>query len=192
MALRNTAMKLVTCFLCLVCLTGCQHGTDSEDSRTTTTESETEMTQAKETVESIVVDDLLECIDMLGKTATEIGIAREAIDTEHSFYIATYFDGNIFGVKGYADLLFDDVSDSNDDYLAKQLLIFTKEINYDECKIRLAEKFGDPLGETSIPYAQVNYGALKWTDYRFKDIAIELSTASELKHIQIQIEKKTD
>lgn len=129
---------------------------------------------------------------MLGKTATEIGIPRKAIDTEHSFYIATYIDGNIFGVKGYADLLFDDLSEGKDDYLAEKLWIYTKELNYDECKILLSEKFGEPLGEVEIPYAQVNYGALTRADFRFQDYVIELSTASELDHISIKIEKYVD
>lgn len=190
MALRKTVLKLLICFLCLVCLAGCKHDTDSVDSRTTIMESETEMTQTRETAESIIADDLLECIDMLGKTATEIGIPREAINAERKYYISAHIDGNIFGVKGEAELLFDDVSDDRDDYLAKTLCIFTKNLNYDECKIRLSEKFCEPLGEVSIPYAKVNYGALTWTDYRFEDINIRLSSASELYHIKIEIDKK--
>ncbi len=117
---------IVICLLCLLCLIGCNHETADTDytaTQTNTKESETKMTQTKETVESIIVDDLLECIDMLGKTAAEIGIPREAIDTKHSFYIATYINGNIFGVKGYADLLYDDLSEGKDDYLAEKLWI---------------------------------------------------------------------
>ncbi len=194
MTLRKMAVS-ITCFLLLLCLMGCNYETDDTDftnRQTTTKESETKMTGTNVTVESITVDDLLECIDMLGKTATEIGIPREAIDTEHSFYIATHIDGNIFGAKGYANLLFDEVSDGKGEYLANKLWIYTKELNYDECKILLSEKFGEPLGEVEIPYAQVNHGALTWTDFRFQDLAIELSTASELHHISIKIEKITD
>ncbi len=212
MALRRMATTMI-CLLCLLCLFGCNKepvDTDPVDKQTAATESETQATGVKEsetktteikdseikmtgindTRDGIIVDDLLECIDMLGKTATEIGIPREAINAERKYYISAHIDGNIFGVKGEAELLFDDVSDDRDDYLAKTLCIFTKNLNYDECKIRLSEKFCEPLGEVSIPYAKVNYGALTWTDYRFEDINIRLSSASELYHIKIEIDKK--
>ena len=69
---------------------------------------ETAMMVINDTADGIMLDDLLESIEMLGKTATEIGIPREVINTEKSYYIKTYIDGYIFGTKDYGILQFEE------------------------------------------------------------------------------------
>ncbi|MDI9470111.1 MAG: hypothetical protein QM296_07890 [Bacillota bacterium] len=140
-------------------------------------------------VENIRLDDLLQGIDMLGKTAAESGIPKCAVSIERKYYPQTVIIGNIFGVEGSATLYFSDVRDGADDCRAKRLWILTSNLNFDECKDRLSEKFGKPLAEGEIPYAVVNHGAVTWADFRFQDLCLRLSSASEDHFIRIEIEK---
>ncbi len=187
---RKTAI-ILTFLLCLLCFAGCKQGTVDTDTQITTKESETNMMQINDTKDGIIVDDLLECVDMLGKAATEIGIPKEVINNEKSYYIRTYVDGNIFGTKDYGILQFD-VSNDQDDYLAKSIWIHVKHVGYDKCKIQLSEKFGNPVGEGEKPYVEIDGGAVTWADYRLPGIGIRLSSASNRDYIEINIEKLTD
>ena len=194
MTSRKTA-TLFICFLCLLCLAGCKPETDNTnntDEQTTIKESETEMIRMNETNDGVVVDDLLECIDMLGKTATEIGIPREVINNEKEYYIRTYVDGKIFGTEDYGILHFDYVDDDKNNYLAKGIWIHVKKVGYDECKMRLSEKFGNPTDEGENPYVEIDGGAVTWADYRLPDIKLTLSSASQRDYVEINIEKLTD
>lgn len=187
-------MKMI-CFLCLLCLMGCHQeaaGTDSTSGLTGTGESETEMTETDTVIGSIMRDDLLECIDMLGRTVSEIGIPEAAVSIERKYYPQTEISGNLFGVKGDATLYFHDARDRGDDYLARRLWITTRHLNFDECRKRLCETYGNPAAEGEIPYARVNHGAVKWADYRFQNVCLRLSSASETNYILIEIEKSAD
>ncbi len=188
------AMRCI-CFLCFICLMGCSQktaGTDSTVVQASARNWGTEMTKADDVSEAFMVDDLLECIDMLGKTATEIGLPRETVRIEMKYHPRAEIIGNIFGAEGSATLHFYDVRDSEDDYVARRLWIFTQNLNFDECRERLSEKFGNPLAEGEIPYAVVNHGAVTWADYHFQDICLRLSSASEDNFIRIEIEKSED
>ncbi len=194
MALRKKTI-MVICFLCLLCLTGCKHeivGTDVLDSRTDDKASGTQMMQINDTKDGILVADILECIEMLGKTAQEIGIPREVINIESKSYIRTYVDGNIFGTKDYGILHFEDMGTDKDGYLAKSIWIHIKNAGYDECKRRLSEKFGSPVDEGENPFVEVDGGAVTWAFYQFEDIEIRLSSASQRNYVEINIEKITD
>jgi hypothetical protein len=99
MTLRKLAIVMICC-LCLLCFIGCKQDTadtDFTNKQTINMDGETTMMTINDTADGIILDDLLESIEMLGKTATEIGIPREVINTEKSYYIKTYIDGYIFG-----------------------------------------------------------------------------------------------
>lgn len=214
MDLKRMATTII-CFLCLLCFFGCNNelvDTDPVDRQTAATESETQTTRIKEsetkttvikesetkmarindTKDGIVVDDLLDCIDMLGKTATEIGIPIEVINTESKYFTKTYIDGNIFGTKDYGVLYFDVVSNGKDDYLAESMWIHIKNAGYNECKRQLSERFGNPISEGDNPYVEIDGGAVTWAYYQHPNVRIRLSSASKRDYVEIQIEKLTD
>lgn len=105
-----------------------------EDRQTAEKEGGAAMIRINDTGDGIVVDDLLACIEMLGKTAAEIGIPREVINIESKYYIRTYVDGSIFGTKDYGILQFDNARNDPDDYLMKRIWIHIKHSGYGECK----------------------------------------------------------
>ena len=213
MVLRKIFTRII-CFLWLLCLIGCTDktaGTDYTDkqttnkdsitykqtttnheSLTTSKESITKMIKVNNTGDGVIVDDILECVEMLGKTAAEIGIPSEVINDESKYYIKTYLDGNIFGTEDYGILHFDERGSAKSDYLAKSIWIHVKNVGYDECKIQLSNKFGDPIDEGDNPYVEVDGGAVTWTFYKFQDIEIRLSSASQRDYIEIDIEKLMD
>ena len=217
MVLRKMLIKII-CFLCLISLFGCKAKTsctDFTDRQTATNkksktnmqttgkknetnkqtinkESEISKIRINDTEDGIIVDDLLDCVEMLGKTAAEIGIPSEVINDESKYYIKTYLDGNIFGTEDYGILHFDERGSAKSDYLAKSIWIHVKNVGYDECKIQLSNKFGDPIDEGDNPYVEVDGGAVTWTFYKFQDIEIRLSSASQRDYIEIDIEKLMD
>ncbi|NLJ70420.1 MAG: hypothetical protein GX328_03015 [Clostridiaceae bacterium] len=144
------------------------------------------------TGDGIIVEDLLDCVEMLGKTAAEIGIPSEVINDESKYYIKTYIDGNIFGTEDYGILHFADVGSDKNDYLAKSIWIHVKNVGYDECKRQLSKKFGDPIEEGENPYVEVDGGAVTWTFYKYQDIEVRLSSASQRDYIEIDIDKIAD
>ena len=176
MVLRKMLIKII-CFLCLISLFGCKAKTsctDFTDRQTATNkksktnmqttgkknetnkqtinkESEISKIRINDTEDGIIVDDLLDCVEMLGKTAAEIGIPRKVIDTESKFYIKTYIDGYIFGTEDYGILHFDDIENNAEDYLAKSIWIHVKNVGYAECKRQLSIKFGNPIEEGENP-----------------------------------------
>lgn len=191
MTLRKMVITMI-CLLCLLCLGGCKHepaGTNLTDKETTTAENETQTTGIKEsetemigindTRDGIIVDDILDCIDMLGKTAAEIGIPIEVINTESKYFTKTYIDGNIFGTKDYGVLYFGVVSNGKDDYLAESMWIHIKNVGYNECKSQLSKKFGNPISEGDNPYVEIDGGAVTWAYYQHPDVRIRLSSASK-------------
>lgn len=204
----------IICFLCLLCLIGCTDKTDGTDytdkqttnkdrittkqttsnkeNVTTNKESLTKMININNTGDGVIVDDLLECVEMLGKTAAEIGIPSEVINDESKYYIKTYIDGNIFGTEDYGILHFDDMGSTKDDYLAKSIWIHVKNVGYGECKRQLSIKFGNPIEEGENPFVEVDGGAVTWTLYKFQDIEIRLSSASQREYIEIDIDKIAD
>ena len=188
MTLRKTTITII-CFLRLIYFVA---GMDFVDGQTADKKNGTKMIRINHDGDGIIVDDLLECIEMLGQTSTEIGIPREVINTEIKAYIRTYVDGNIFGTKDYGILHFNEIGNDKDDYLAESIWIHVKHVGYDECKKRLSEKFGNPTGEGENPFVEVDGGAVKWTIYRFQDIEIRLSSASQRNYIEINIEKRMD
>jgi hypothetical protein len=206
MCLRKISIKLI-CFLCLLSLIGCKQKiadtdfgkkqttnhqttcTSLVDQQTTNKKSGTQLMIINETQDGIFVDDLLDSIEMLGKIASEIGIPREVIDTESKFYIHTYLDGNIFGTKDYGILHFDETAD---DYLAKSIWIHVGNLGYDECKTRLSKKYGNPTEEGEEPFVEIDGGAVTWATYRFQNIELRLSAASERDFTELNIEKLTD
>jgi len=194
MTLRKLAIVMICC-LCLLCFIGCKQDTadtDFTNKQTINMDGETTMMTINDTADGIILDDLLESIEMLGKTATEIGIPREVINTEKSYYIKTYIDGYIFGTKDYGILQFDEMGDDKDDYLAKSIWIHVKKVGYDECKRQLSDKFGNPIKEGDNPYVEIDGGAVTWASYQFQDITIRLSSASQRDYIEIKIEKLSD
>ena len=214
MDLRRMVTTIV-CFLCLLCFFGCNKepvDTDPVDRHTAATESEKQATGIKEsetkttgikesetkmigindTRDGIIVDDILDCIDMLGKTAAEIGIPIGVINTESKYFTKTYIDGNIFGTKDYGVLYFDVVSNGKDDYLAESMWIHIKNISYNECKRQLSERFGNPISEGDNPYVEIDGGAVTWAYYQHPDVKIRLSSASKRDYVEIHIEKLTD
>ncbi len=204
MSLRKMAITMI-CLLCLSCPVGCRHepvDTDPADRHTAATESETQATEIKEseikmtgindTRDGIIVDDILDCIDMLGKTAAEIGIPIGVINTESKYLTKTYIDGNVFGTKDYGVLYFDVVSNGKDDYLAESMWIHIKNISYNECKRQLSERFGNPISEGDNPYVEIDGGAVTWAYYQHPDVKIRLSSASKRDYVEIHIEKLTD
>lgn len=206
MYLRKISIKLI-CFLCLLSLIGCKHKiADTDfmdqqitnhqttcpsfvDKQTTNKQSGTQLMRTNDTQDGIFVDDLLDSIEMLGKTASETGIPREVIDTESKFYIHTYLDGNIFGTKDYGILHFDEMED---DYLAKSIWIHIGNLGYDECKTQLSKKFGNSTEEGEEPFVEIDGGAVTWVIYRFQDIELRLSAASKRDFTELNIEKLTD
>ncbi|MGB4610099.1 MAG: hypothetical protein ACOX3H_04860 [Saccharofermentanales bacterium] len=166
--------------------------TTNKENVTTNKESLTKMIKINNTGDGVIVDDLLECVEMLGKTAADIGIPSKVINDESKYYIKTYIDGNIFGTEDYGILHFDDMGSTKDDYLAKSIWIHVKNVGYEECKRQLSIKFGNPIEEGENPFVEVDGGAVTWALYKFQDIEIRLSSASQRDYIEIDIEKFTD
>lgn len=187
--MRNLAIIMI-CIFSLLYLLRCQERVESTDpvkGETSTEEGETGMLKINDSKDGIVMDDLLESIKMLGKTTQEIGIPRKVIDTKSKVTIKTYIDGNIFGMEDYGILFFDETDD--DQLVVERAWIHIKETSYDECKGLLSEKFGDPVEEGTIPYAEVNGGAVEWAFYQYEDVGIRLSSASERDYRELHLEK---
>ena len=91
------------------------------------------MMAINDTADGNILDDLLESIEMLGKTATEIGIPREVINTEKSYYIKTYIDGYIFGTKDYAYCILT-IWATIRMIILRKVFGYTLKVGYDECK----------------------------------------------------------
>lgn len=186
--------KLI-CFLFLLCLIGCKQDNailDLDENNLIDKTNEAEMNTIDETKGGFVVDDLLDSIEMLGKTASEIGIPREIINTESKYFISTYLDGHIFGTEHYGILYFDNVTDNVDDYVAKSIWIHIKKVEYDESKRQLTERFGNPTDEGENPYVEIDGGAVRWAIYQHKEIEIRLSSASERDYVEITVRKLND
>lgn len=147
------------------------------------------MIKINESGDGIVVDNLLDCIEMLGKTAAEIGVPIEAINTESKYYIRTYVDGNIFDTQDYGILHFEELNSGREEYLAKSLWIHVKHLNYDECKIRLTKQYGNSIKEGENPFVEADGGAVRWAVYLFRDVRIRLSAASQRNYTEINVEK---
>lgn len=182
-------------FLILLCLIGCKHDNailDLVDNTLVSKTNESEMNNVNDTKGGFVVDDLLDSIEMLGKTASEIGIPREIIDTKSKYLISTYLDGHIFGTEDYGILFFYDVTENVDDYVAKNIWIRIKKVGYDECKKQLTKRFGSPTDEGENPFVEIEGGAVRWAIYRLKEIEIRLSSASQRDFVEIDVRKPGD
>lgn len=188
--MRKIAIMMI-CILSLLCLLGCQEkadNTDPVDEKINKEDVETGRFILNDSKDGIVVDDLLESIEMLGKTAEEIGIPRKVINTESKVTIKMYIDGNIFGMEDYGILYFDETDD--DQFVVERAWIHIKKTSYDECKGRLSEKLGNPVEEGNTPYVEINGGAVEWAFYQYEDVMIRLSSASERDYRELHLEKK--
>ena len=184
--MKNIA-KLI-CFLFLLCLIGCKRDnaiSDLVDNTLVDKTNEAEMNTIDDTEDGFVVGDLLDSIEMLGKTASQIGIPRVIINTKSEYSISAYLDGHIFGTEDYGILYFDDVTDNVDDYVAKSIWLHIKKVGYDESKKQLTERFGSPTDEGENPYVEIDGGAVRWAIYQHKEIEIRLSSASERDFVEI-------
>lgn len=187
--MRKLAIMMI-CILSLLCLLGCQEKAESTDpvyEKTNIEDDETGRFKSNDSKDGIVLDDLLDSIDMLGKTAKEIGIPKGVINTESKVTIKTYMDGNIFGMEDYGILFFDETD--NEQFVVERAWIHIKETSYNECKGLLNEKFGDPVEEVYTPYTEVNGGAVEWAYYQYEDVGIRLSSASERNYRELHLEK---
>ncbi len=188
-------MKSVTkviCFLSLLCLMGCQQDTtnsDMIDNGLNNQNDAKKLLKINDSKDGVVVDDLLDSMEMLGKTASEIGIPKEIIKTESKSFITTYLDGYIFGTKDYGILNFENLNKKSDDYLAKSVWIHIKELNYEESNKQLRERFGEPVEDGQNPYVKSGEGAVEWSIYRSNDIEIRLFSASERDYVEMSITK---
>lgn len=194
MTIRKMAVTTI-CLLCLFYLIGCKQeitGTDFSDTQEVHEGNGTSMMKMTDSKDGVLMDDLLESIDMLGKTATAIGIPVEAINSESALLNKTYIEGTIFETADYGVVYFDKLGPGREDYLVTDIWLHIKNVDYDECKRLLSETFGDPIEEGESPYVAVEGGAVKWAIYRLEDIDIRLSSASERDYTEITIEKPFD
>lgn len=130
------------CILSLLCLAGCQEkagNIDTIDVKSGKEEGKTEMLRLNDSKDGVLLDDLLDSLEMLGKTTEDTGIPIEALNMEINPIIKTYIDGNIFGTEDYGILYFDK-TDDGERLVVESIWIHIKNMSYADCKHQLTEK----------------------------------------------------
>ncbi len=150
-------------------------------------EKETEgMLPVNETNDGVLVEDLMDCADMIGKTVDEAGIPDNVIVKVVGSTEKTYADGMIFGSKDYA-IIWIDSNYGNGPETVSNIWIHCKEVPYDNCLKGLSGLYGEPVFAGENPYVEADGGAVEFTEYETDRLKIRLSAASERDYAEIEI-----
>ncbi len=147
------------------------------------------MLPVNETNDGILIDDILDCKDMLGMTAEEAGIPETVIDTKSFPVPKTYADGKIFGKKDYGVIYFSK-NDSGEPDIVDSVWIHIKEMGFEQCREELVKLYGQPHDEGESPYVEADGGAVMWAEFRDGDTVIRLSNASERDYSELEISRR--
>lgn len=187
-------LGLLICFLFCACGSGQYRETAETNGKESSEEAGAAeyngegMLPVNETKDGIIVDDILECRHMIGKTAEESGIPESVISEKMHGFLQTYADGNIFGTKDYGIIYFAKADDGNPG-IADSVWIHIKNTGYEDCYTELQKLFGDPISEGEEPYVEANGGAVMWAVFRDGEYELKLSSASEREYTEINITK---
>ncbi len=147
------------------------------------------MFPVNETNDGILIDNILDCKNMLGMTAKEAGIPETVIDTKSFPFPKTYADGKIFGMKDYGVIYFSK-DDSGEPDKVDSIWIHVKEMGFEQCMEELERLYGQPLDEGETPYVEADGGAVIWAKFQNGDVILKLSDASERDYSEIEIVQK--
>ncbi len=147
------------------------------------------MLPVNETNDGVLIDDILDCKDMLGMTAKEAGIPETVIDTKTFPVPKTYAAGKILGMKDYGVIYFSK-NDSGEPDKINHIWIHIKEKGFEQCRGELEKLYGQPFDEGETPYVEADGGAVVWAKYQDGDIILRLSNASERDYSEIEIRRK--
>ncbi|MBR1443568.1 MAG: hypothetical protein IJ583_08550 [Firmicutes bacterium] len=192
-------MRVIIAILVISALiNACSYGTGTNTSENTNNtvnkESGENMLAVNETNDGVLINDLMSCTALLGKTAQQAGIPESVLNGLSTDTFRTYADGNIFGVKDYGIIyLSSDICDDSQPPKVTRVWIHIKDLDYSKCREELIKLYGEPLMQGEEPYVEVNGGAVIWSEFTDNDTLIRLSCASERNYIEIDIEssKKT-
>ncbi len=148
-----------------------------------------DMLPVNETNDGILIDDILDCKEMLGKTPEEAGIPATVIDTKSFPFPKTYADGNIFGIKDYGVIYFSK-DDAGEPDKVDSVWIHVKGAGFEHYRDELEKLYGQPVDEGETPYVEADGGAVMWAKFQDGDIVIRLSNASERDYTEIEITQK--
>lgn len=123
-----------------------------------------------------IVGELLDTYEFLGKSTSEIGIPTELLQKRYSEYTA-YLDGTILGTTDYA-IIHTNEEASAESSVAESIWIHVGKVSYDDCRLALIERFGEPLDEGEEPYVEINGGAVTWCSFETENITIRLQKGS--------------
>ncbi len=144
------------------------------------------MLPVNETNDGVLIEDILDCRDMLGKKPEEAGIPVTVIDTKSFPVPKTYADGNIFGLKDYGVIYFSR-DDAGEPDQADSIWIHIKGVGFEQCREELEKLYGKPFDEGETPYVEADGGAVMWAKFRDGDAVLRLSNASERDYSEIEI-----
>lgn len=157
---------------------GCKDKKDNVVISNTNTTSEASNT-------GFIVGELLDTYELLGKSASEIGIPAELIEKRRA-----YLDGTFLGTTDYAIIHMDEKMPVESS-IAESIWIHVGKVSYDDCRLALIERFGKPLNEGEEPYVEVNGGAVTWCSFETENISIELREGSARGYREIDYVLKT-
>ncbi len=141
------------------------------------------MLPVNETKDGILMDNLMDCLYMIGKTPEEAKIPKSIISNDH--FRKTYADGQIFGSTEYGIIYFDRGSEGNVGKIS-HVWIHVKNLSYDRCHEELVSLYGEPTDEGENPYVEADGGAVNWANYDTNGTRIRLSCASERDYVEME------
>lgn len=133
-------------------------------------------------------NNVLKFADLIGKTAAETGIDEKFIQSSLG-YLKIVFDGKLFDYDAYGSVYFSYTTDDTVSHV-HTVYIHSKDIEYDECRTKLAEVYGNVRDENEEPFVEVNGGAVTRCFFDGEGFEVMLSKASEQDYVAVTINEK--
>lgn len=133
-------------------------------------------------------DNILDCIDWIGKEPIEIGIADEAINKGETFHTFS-INGQLANKSFYGKVYLKTPKGQWND-LVDTIYFHSKEFDFEDCRDMLVRSLGLPYDEGEEPYVEINGGAVLWCDFITEyGVRLRVSKASNYDYLDITISK---